>query len=288
MPPPAPEPSASPQPAAERLPYTAGESYPAPCGYADQPYPFPATYPMPYSPYGFPPAFMPMYPGGPYAMQPYFPIPCAPAPYAPYPMQQYPMQQYATQPRPGLRPVYIVLIIIGVLLVIGGCVAAAILLTGDGTSSFKLGDATVKSMDIEFRDMVITQEGNTLALTGTYDNNSKREGSVYVPVKVVSEGSQQTVTFAVPVDPNSGERFAKAKDVSFTISGATLGSLTFQGSSGYDYNGNDSSDSNGDDYNNDSDDSGTTPKDSNGSTPPTDSEYPSPDFSGTPTIPTSP
>jgi len=222
-------------------------------------------------------------------MQPYFPIPCPPMPYAPYPMQQqYPMQQYATQPRPGLRPVYIVLIIIGVLLVIGGCVAAAILLTGDSTSSFKLGDATVKGVDIEFRDMVITQEGSTLALTGTYDNNSNREGSVYVPVKVVTEGSQQTVSFTVPVDPNSGERFAKAKDVSFTISGATLGSLTFQGSSSYDDDGDDSWDSNGDYNGNDSNDSGSTPKDSNGFTIPTDGESPSPDSDSTPRTPTSP
>ena len=253
--------------------YAPGAPSPIPGGYAEQPYPFPATYPMPYSPYGSLPSFMPMYPGGPYAMQPGFPVPYPPVPYAPYPMQQqYPMQQYATQPRPGLRPVYIVLIIIGVLLVIGGCVAAAILLTGDGTSSFKLGDGTVKGVDIEFRDVVITQEGNTLALTGTYDNNSKREGSVYVSVDVISEGSQQAVSFKVPVDANSGERFATAKDVSFTISGATLESLTFQGSS-----------SNGDD---DSSDSGTTPKDSNGSTTPTDEEYPSPDSSSTPTTPT--
>jgi len=151
--------------------------------------------------------------------------------------QQYPMQQYATQPRPGLRPVYIILIIIGVLLVIGGCVAAAILLTGDGTSSFKLGDGTVKGIDIEFRDVVITQEGNTLALTGTYDNNSKREGSVCVSVNVVSDGSEQAVSFKVPVDANSGERFATAKDVSFTISGATLGSLVFQAEEGYEEDG---------------------------------------------------
>ena len=268
--------------------YAPGAPYPIPGGYAEQPYPFPATYPMPYSPYGYLPSFMPMYPGGPYMMQPCFQYPYPPVPYGPYPMQQ----QYATQPRPGLRPVYIVLIIIGVLLVIGGCVAAAILLTGDGTSSFKLGDGTVKGVDIEFRDVVITQEGNTLALTGTYDNNSKREGSVYVSVDVISEGSQQAVSFKVPVDANSGERFATAKDVSFTISGATLGSLTFQGSSS---NGDDDSsdsgttpeDSNGDYYDSDdSDDSDTTPKDSNGSTTPTDEEYPSPDSSSTPTTPT--
>ena len=194
---------------------------------------------MPYSPYGYFPSFMPMYPGGPYALQLCFPYPYPPIPFTPYPMQPgYPMQPYATsRPRAGMRPVYIVLIIIGVLLVIGGCVAAAILLTGQGGSSFKLGNGTVKGVDIEFRDITLTQEGNRLALTGTYDNGSKREGNVSVAVQVISNGSQQTLSFKVPVEPGSGERFATGKDVSFTISGATLGSLVFQAEEGYEEDG---------------------------------------------------
>ena len=205
------------------------------------------------APYSCLPVIMPMYPGGPLALQPCYPYPYPPMP---YPMQPgYQSQPYAQQPRPGMRPVYIVLIIIGVLLVIGGGVAAAVLLTGDGTSSFNLGSGTVKGVDIEFKDMTLTQEGNSLVLTGTYDNNTKREGDVYVSVQVISEGAQQKVTYTVPVEPGTGQSFTKSKAASYTISGATLGPLVFQSAGTLD-----------DDESNSEEDS-TTPSDKEKSTP---------------------
>jgi hypothetical protein len=181
--------------------------------------------PMPwfgaYTPYGMPfyPPFQPPPPyGGGYAAAPY---PGA----APYP-QPYPMQQHRR-----MKTVYIVLIVIGVLLLIGGAVTAAVLLTGNSTSSFKLGDGSVTGADIDFSNLTIKQAGSAVTLTGTYSNNTKREGKVYVTVEAVSKGSQQLLSFTIPVTTGKGHAFTSKKTTTITLSGATLGALIWQGSS---------------------------------------------------------
>jgi len=256
------EPPQEPQPAS---PYAEPQAWPSPMmgypGYGQLPqYPPYPPYPQyPYWPegmqgygYGFPmmspygaygpyPSFgffppMPFfggYPpyGSPY-MPPYGPPPGSyPAPYgaqapAPYP-GAYP-QPYGAHKR--MKTVYIVLIIVGVLLLIGGAVTAAVLLTGNGKSSFNLGDGSVTGVDIDFKNMKLAQSGSSVTLTGTYDNNTKREGSVIVSVQGISNGNEQLLSFTVPVDPGKGKPFTQKKSSSAKLSGATLGALIYESS----------------------------------------------------------
>lgn len=128
-----------------------------------------------------------------------------------------------------MRGLYIALIIIGSLVVIGGGVAAAILLTGNSNATFRLGDGQVTGADIEFNDMVLSQVEEMLLLAGTYDNGTKYEGDVIVTVQVVSEGREQLVSFTVPVEPGTGEPFTEQKPAgSIKLGGATLSSLVFK------------------------------------------------------------
>lgn len=206
--------------AAAMMPYAMGMAPFAPYG----PYGFFSPYafmpPMPffggYSP--FYPPFMPSYPP---------PMPYS-APYAgaaPYP-SPYP-SPYAQAPRGRMKTLYIVLIIIGVLLLIGGAVTAAVLLAGNGNSAFNLGDASVTGTDIDFKDMVLKQESGQLVLTGTYDNNTKRSGDVYVTIQTASGGTEGLISFTVPVVPGKGHSFTEKKASSAKISSATLGTLIY-------------------------------------------------------------
>jgi hypothetical protein len=192
----------------------------------------------PYPAFGFfpPMPFFGGYPpyGAPY-MQPFAAPPGAypPSPYpgaaaSPYP-GAYP-QAYGA-PHKRMKAVYIILIILGVLLLIGGAVTAAILLTGDSKSAFNLGSGSVTGMDIDFSNMILKQSGSTVTLTGKYDNNTKREGTVYVTVQGISKGSEQLLNFTVPVTPGKGKSFTQKKASSAQLSGATLGTLIYQGTS---------------------------------------------------------
>jgi hypothetical protein len=180
------------------------------------------------------PYFMP-----PYAMMPYpYGLP-AQAPYPTYPAQQQPYPAYAAQQQPYVggarrrrtRPLYVVLIIIGLLIVAGGAVAAVLLLTGKTSATYRLGDGSVTGADIEFREMVLKQNGNTLVLTGTYDNNTKNKGTVVVTIQGISKGSEQLLSFNVPVVAGTGKTFSQQKpSSSVKLSGATLSSLVYEGS----------------------------------------------------------
>jgi hypothetical protein len=79
--------------------------------------------------------------------------------------------------------------------------------------------------------MVLKQNGDMLALTGTYDNNTKNEGKVIVTIQAISKGSEQLLSFNVPVVPGTGKTFSQQKSSSSVkLSGATLSSLVYEGS----------------------------------------------------------
>lgn len=217
-----------------------------PCGFMP-PMPWPGPYPqygMPFYPQAQPPG----YPGT-YGAQTSYP--------GPYPGLYVPRKQ-------RMKAVYIVLIIIGVLVLIGGAVTAAILLTGNGKAAFKLGDGSVTGADVEFRDLELKQEDSTLTLTGKYDNNTKKEGKVYLTVEAVSNGTEQLLSFTVPVTPGKGRSVSQKKTGSGKLSQATLGALIFQG--GYSRDDNDS-DSDTYPWDTSPDDSSTTPYPNDGTVP---------------------
>lgn len=192
----------------------------------------PYPYPMMPNPYGFG-GQMPYQAAAPYPYEHYpsTPYPSAPMPYTAYPGQQ---QVSAGAARPKkTRPLYTALVIIVLLMLIGGGVAAAVLLTGSTSASYRLGDSSVTGVDIEFRAMSIRQSGNVLTLSGTYDNNTKYEGEVIVTVQALTSGNEQPITFTVPVVPGTGKSFSQQKSAeSLKLSGATLGSLVYTGSTG--------------------------------------------------------
>ncbi len=182
-------------------------------------------------PYFMPPYSMMPYPYGLPAQPPVPAYPVQQQPYAAYPVQQQPYPGEARRKR--TRPLYIVLIIIGLLVVIGGAAAAVLLLTGNTSATYRLGDRSVTGADIEFREMVLKQNGNMLVLTGTYDNNTKNEGKVVVTIQGISKGSEQLLSFNVPVVPGTGKTFSKQNSSSSVkLSGATLSSLVYQSSTG--------------------------------------------------------
>jgi hypothetical protein len=233
-------------------PYGWQQAYSAPqvgCSPWYPPYPM-YNYPSPFmGMYGWPywmPYFMPPYP---YPMMPYpygyggqvpypaaAPYPCEPYPPVPMPYGAYQGQQQApagaARPR-KTRPLYTALIIILLLILIGGGVAAAVLLTGSTSASYRLGDSSVTGADIEFRGMLLSQKGNVLTLSGTYDNNTKYEGEVVVTVQALTGGNEQPIIFTVPVVPGTGKSFSQQKSAeSLKLSGATLSSLVYTGNTG--------------------------------------------------------
>ena len=207
------------------------------------PQPYGAAFASPwYSPYpmqGFPSPF-PGFFGWPFPT-PYMPPPCMAMAYQmgfPYQNPQYP---YGAMPGPHgapaarrkrMRPLYIVLIILGVLIVVGGGVAAAILLSGSSNASFNLGDGSVVGSNIEFHNMILKQQGDTLTLSGTYDNTGTYKGEVVVTVQAAGQGGQeQLLSFTVSVVSGSGKTFRQQKSAgSVKLSGATLSSIVATGS----------------------------------------------------------
>jgi len=221
----------------------------------------PPPYALQYPPCSYyPPPFMTPYPAGPYG-----PAPSGPQQYPGQPPGQYAGQPPVEwkQPRKKMGTGKLVLIIVIVLLVIGGGIAAAVLLTSgkSGSGSFSLGDASVVGANIKFRNVTLKQSGNSLTLSGRYDNKSKRKGTVYVTVEATGKGASRTINFTVPVSTGTGKSFTKKQTNSGTISEAALGTLIFQGSS-------DSEPSDGNV--NPWDDSQSVPNDSDGTSTPSD------------------
>jgi hypothetical protein len=128
-----------------------------------------------------------------------------------------------------MRRSSIVVLIIILLLLAGGGVTAYLLLRGEGKASFNFGNGSVVGAKIEFHGLTLSQNGNNLTLTGTYDNKSKSKGNVYVTIQAISKTSEQSMTFTVPVTSGSGKSFAQKKTTSMKLESAALGSLFFQG-----------------------------------------------------------
>lgn len=225
--------------------------------YAPQPFmtPYPAYpgYPPPQPFYGYPPPcpYMGWYGYG--QPLPVYPAPYAPAAYqspaygSPYPAP-YPdaYAGYTQRPAAGSRKKASAGLVIGIiilLLAIAGGVTAAFLLTSSGKASFNLGDGAVTGADIEFRGVTLEQDGSNLTLSGTYDNNSKREGDVTATVQALTGGAEQLIAFEIPVEPGTGTRFSKTKAESVKLNGATLGPLLFSGSTGSFYDDTEDEDS---------------------------------------------
>ena len=158
----------------------------------------------------------------------------SPAYGSPYPAP-YPEAHagYTQRPAAGQRKKASAGLVIGIivlLLAIAGGVTAAFLLTSSGKASFNLGDGAVTGADIEFRGIMLEQDGSNLTLSGTYDNNSKREGDVTATVQALTGGAEQLIAFEIPVEPGTGTRFSKTKAESVKLNGATLGPLLFSSS----------------------------------------------------------
>ncbi len=209
--------------------------FPSPCGFN-----FPSMLPCgAYPAYCFFPPPMPFYSGYPPYSYPYAPsyysLPGVPgAPGFQVAQAMYPAsyaRQYAARPRKRGKALYVVLIIIGILLLIGGAVTTAVLMTAKGSVSFKLGNDSVTGVDIKFRNLVLKQEGRSVTLLGEYDNNTKRDGNVSVIVQATSSGSDQALSFTVPVEPGKSMPVNQKKALLKKLSGATLGALIYQGSS---------------------------------------------------------
>jgi len=147
----------------------------------------------------------------------------------PYPPEFQTQPQAARRPRKKMRTSSVVILIIVLLLLAGGGVTAAILLKGNTKSTFRLGDGSVVGAGIKFHDVTLNQTGNTLTLSGTYDNKSKSKGNVYVTVQGVSKSTEQSVSFTVPVVSGSGKSFTQKKTTTMKLESAALGSLYFQG-----------------------------------------------------------
>lgn len=123
-------------------------------------------------------------------------------------------------------------IIIVVILLIGGGAVAAYFALRKGKASYNLGDGTVMGEEIEFRDMKLTKDGNTLTFSGVYDNDSGRSGEVIAAIEILGgKTTAQLLSFTVPVSKGKGKHFSEKKTSSISMSGATLGTLVFQGSS---------------------------------------------------------
>lgn len=266
-------------------PYTSYGQYPQysefmpPYGYG-----FPPVSPYgaygPYPSYGFFPP-MPFFGGYPPYGPPY--MPPYPPPMAGYPGYGAPMgypaqypQAYGATPRKRMKTVYIILIIILALLVVGGAVTAAVLLTGKGSSAFKLGDGSVTGTDIEFRNMLLSQKSGTLTLSGIYDNNTKRSGEVFVTVQGTENGNEQLISFTVPVKPGTGKTFSQKKSSSVKLTAARLGALIYRGTTNTNNNGTNSFPWESTTPSNPSNQTGTTP--SNETTPSNGSESTTPSF----------
>ncbi|MDD5748636.1 MAG: hypothetical protein PHP64_06290 [Actinomycetota bacterium] len=122
----------------------------------------------------------------------------------------------------------LVSIILFSLIVIGAGITAAFLLTSQRNKSFNLGSETVSGVNIEFKNMRISQKGNKITLSGTYDNNSSRTGDVMVNIQAKVDGNSELLEFNVPVEKQAVKTFTQRITSSGTLKSASLGSLTFQ------------------------------------------------------------
>lgn len=171
----------------------------------------------PYSQYMFPP-WQSQYPG-------YYQFP----PYLPQHSYPYPWQlPQGSRPRRRMGALKLVSIILFSLIVIGAGITAAFLLTSQRNKSFNLGSETVSGVNIEFKNMRISQKGNKITLSGTYDNNSSRTGDVMVNIQAKVDGNSELLEFNVPVEKQAVKTFTQRITSSGTLKSASLGSLTFQ------------------------------------------------------------
>jgi hypothetical protein len=154
-----------------------------------------------------------------------------------YPVAAAPAQQAArAAPRRGHKGLWITLLVIFLLLLVAGAaVGAYFLLKDESNKSFKLGDATAVGADVEFRDMVLSKNGDVLTLSGKYDNNTESEGDAVITVQAIGGGGSSRVAFTVPVDTGTGRSFTEQSAIGpMKLSGATLGSIVFESREEYD------------------------------------------------------
>lgn len=180
--------------------------------------------PCPYPPV-YPQFAMPWYGAGPYG-QVQYPVAAA---------NQPAQQRERRAPGSGRKGLVITLLILLLLLVVGGAVAAYFLLTGESKKSFNLGDATAVGADVEFRDMVLRQDGDVLTLSGKYDNNTESKGDAVITVQAIGNGGTTRVAFTVAVETGTGKSFTEQSAAGpMKLSGATLGSIVFESREEYD------------------------------------------------------
>lgn len=193
--------------------------------------PFPLLPGWPYSPFMiFPAACYPyamqqgMYPG--YCYPPMGPqYPPAGSGYPPR------AQAYDMSRRKKAGPLAVTLILLVILLLIAGAGVGIYLYLMPGNSSFDLGSSSVPGEDIELKNMRLEQKDGSAVLTGSYENQSSREGDVVVTITGITNGTDTILSFNVPVEAEKSESFSLSKASQNKLSSATLGPLLFKRSS---------------------------------------------------------
>lgn len=210
---------------------SAGQEPPA--GQFFQPYPYQFPYPYtPYQPYYPPPYPYYYYPPWQPFPQNYYPHPY----YPPGPIgYQWPRTQARQTRRINAWKVFLVAFVI--LIIIGGGVAGAIFLLSRKSASFNLGSETVTGEDIEFKNMRLTQKGNHITLTGTYDNNTNNAGKVLVIVQAQLDGTTEDLSYTISVEKKATKSFSKTLTSGRKIKSAILSSLVFERSYSLDNEG---------------------------------------------------
>ncbi|MBN1289768.1 MAG: hypothetical protein JXA49_09060 [Actinobacteria bacterium] len=195
------------------------------------------------------------------------------------PTQSPPRQQYSSaHEAPRKRRVgagVIALIVILVLAVIGGGALGVYYLVKPGNPDIDLGSASVPGENIEMKNLTLVQKEGAAVLSGTYENQGTRQGEVIISVNGTSEGTEQVLSYNVPIKAETTENFSVSQSTQIKFSNASLGSILFRRSSSstYDNNGGDGNDNSGtypweEDSTGDSqydDSNGTTPQNSSDS-----------------------
>ncbi|MBN2168919.1 MAG: hypothetical protein JW738_06710 [Actinobacteria bacterium] len=255
---------------------------------------------LPVPGYNMAPPMFPFFPGWPYPQLMVMPATCYPFPgmypqnygycYPGFgsqypPTQSPPRQQYSNvhdAPRKrGVGAGVIALIIILVLAVLGGGALGVYYLVKPGNSNIDLGSASVPGENIDLKNLTLVQKEGTAVLSGTYENQGTREGEVIISVNGTSEGTEQVLSYNVPIKAETTENFNVSQSTQVKFSDASLGSILFRRSSSstYDNNSSDSNDGSGTypwdegdtDNNQYNDSNGTTPQNSSDSQNSTDS-----------------
>lgn len=153
-------------------------------------------------------------------VQPYYtPQPQYAAGYAAAPQAAQPPNMYAAaagQPAKGtrtrMRPLHIMLLVFGILLLIGGAITAALLLAGNSGTTFRLDDKSVASQNLKFYDMEVDLQGEQLILSGNYDNPDDYEDEVIITIKLIEEGGgEQLMSFTLSLSSGDKQGFQKEK-----------------------------------------------------------------------------